>query len=122
MKARVIISTGAAVVLLGAIWILLGGQAVVALLTGFPAHLARVWPQLTWNPDLLMPFAAAFALAVAIGHGLLRGPMVRRGVRWRIDHTLCLAAFVPLWFATAFLVPGVMLQVRLLLAAFRPGN
>ena len=113
MKARVI----TAIAVIGTAWILLGWPGVVALLTGFAAHVARVWPQLTWNPDLLVPFAAAFALAVAIGHALLRGPLARRGVRWRIDHTLCLAGFIPLAFATAFLVQGVILHARLFLAS-----
>lgn len=106
------------VVLAAGVWTLLFGLGGwLALLTGFPAHLARVWPQITWNPDLLVPFAVAMALAVMIGHWLLCGPMKRRGVRWRVDHTLCLAGFVPLLFATAFLVPGVLLHVRLLAEA-----
>jgi hypothetical protein len=115
MKARVFLTAAAAGI--GIVWILLGWQAVVALLTGFAAHVARVWPQLTWNPDLLLPFAAAFALAVAIAHALLRRPLARRGVHWRFDHTLCLTGFIPLAFATAFLVPGVLLHVSLFLAA-----
>jgi hypothetical protein len=117
MKARILVFAGTLLVSLGFVRYFLGEGAVATLLMGFPAHLARVWPQLTWNPDLLIPAAASLAIAVLIGQAILRAPMARRGVRWRIDHTLCLAAFVPLWFATAFLVPGLMLQWRLFLAA-----
>jgi hypothetical protein len=99
------------------VWVGLGPEAVVALLIGFPAHLARVWPQITWNPDLLLPSGVAFALAVCIGHLLLRGPMQRRGVRWRANHTVCVASFIPLLFATSFLVPGMLLHARLLAEA-----
>jgi hypothetical protein len=116
MKQR-IITVIATLLPLGLAWLLLGREALLALLTGFPAHLARVWPEITWNMDLLVPFMVAFTLAVCIGHLLLRGPMGRRGVRWRPDHTLCLAGFVPLLFATAFLVPGILLHVRLLAEA-----
>lgn len=117
MKVRKMIIAVAVCAGAGAVWLAFGGRAVVALIAGFALHIGRVWPQLTWNLDLLVPFAAAYGLAIAIGHGMLRGPMRRRDVRWRIDHTLCVAALFPLWLATAFLVPGVLLQLRLFLEA-----
>ncbi len=104
------------------VWLAFGNAGALALWFGFPAHLARVWPQITWNPDLLVPAAVAFTLAVAIGHGLLRGPLGRRGIRWRFDHTLALAAFLPLLFATAFLVPGILLHAGLLIEHVRIAN
>lgn len=103
--------------LMALVWLLLGREVMFTLLTGFPAHIARVWPQLTWNIDLLVPFVVAYALAVGTGHGLVHRPMKRRGVRWRMDHTLCIAGFVPLLFATAFLVPGILLHAQLLIEA-----
>jgi len=115
MSRRMILLRWGAPAIAAVGWSLLFGiDGWVALLTGFPAHVARVWPQLTWNPDLWVPALIAFVLALVIGHALLRGPMAARGVHWRFDHTLCLFGFLPLAFATAFLVPGVLLQLRLL--------
>ena len=99
------------------VFAVLATWAVLPLLVGFARHLVRVWPQLTWNLDLLLPAVVAYLLANLLAHGLLHGSMARRGIRWRIDHTLALVAFIPAWFGTAFLVPGVLLQMRLLLEA-----
>jgi len=115
MSRRGIFLRWGAPTLVAAGWTLMFGvDGWRALLVGFPAHVGRVWPELTWNPDLWVPALVAFVLAGLLGHALLRGPMAARGVGWRWDHTLCLLGFVPLAFATAFLVPGVLLQLRLL--------
>lgn len=85
---------------------LIGGR----FLTGFARFLMHNIPAMTPNTATWVPGLAAFILAVAVAHFLLARPLRRGFGVWRVSHTLTLAMFLPLLFATAFLVPGILLH------------
>ena len=89
-------------------------EALRALVFGFVPFLVRNVPRISWNADTFVPGFLAFAAVCAVGHHWLRRIARRRERAWRISHTLALTLFLPLVFVTAFIVPGVELQVRLL--------
>lgn len=88
-------------------------EAIWRLLTGFISFLRDNLPRIssdagTWGPGL-----AAFGLAVVVGHFFLRGWARTRSRPWSAGSTLCAGLVLPLLFAISFLVPGVLLQLKL---------
>ena len=79
-------------------------------LTGFARFLSRNVPAMTSNAATWIPGLAAFILALVVAHFLFVRPLRRKLGVWRFSHTLSLALFLPLLFATAFLVPGILLH------------
>ncbi len=78
--------------------------------TGFARFLARNVPTMTPNAATWVPGLAAFGTAVMVAHLMLAKPFRRKLGIWHLSHTFSLAMVFPLLFATAFLVPGVLLH------------
>ncbi len=86
------------------------------LLTGAVAFLAGNLGKLSTDAGTWGPGLAAFVAATVVAHRFLRGIAARRHRTWSCSATASIVMFLPLLFATAFLVPGVLLQVRGLFA------
>jgi hypothetical protein len=71
-------------------------------------------PRISVNADTLIPGIAAFLIATLAAHGMIAAYHRKRGKHWQFSNTCCLAALLPVLFIIAFLVPGVILQVKLL--------
>lgn len=54
----------------------------------------------------------AFFLALVIAHRFLRQYALRRNRSWCLVSTACLGLFLPVVFAVAFIVPGIVLQMN----------
>ena len=79
-------------------------------LTGFVRFLARNIPAMSPNAATWVPGVVAFAIATAVLHRLLAGPLRRRLGTWRVSHTISLAMVLPVLFIIAFIVPGIILH------------
>ena len=84
---------------------------VIHLVAGFGFFLYGNLPKVasdagTWGPGL-----AAWLVALAVGHRFLRDWATSRGFQWRVTTTACLGLLLPVLFAMAFIVPGILLQV-----------
>lgn len=106
----------AAKVLLGA-----GVGVLIAFLlprfaTGFYHFLAANLPRISANADTLVPGIAAYVIATLAAHRMIAGFYQRRGKTWPFSNTCCFAALLPVLFIIAFLVPGVILHLKLLAA------
>lgn len=82
--------------------------------TGFYQFLAVNLPRISVNADTLIPGIAAFAIATLAAHRMIAACYRKRGKHWPLSNTCCLAALLPVLFIIAFLVPGVILSVKLL--------
>jgi hypothetical protein len=87
-------------------------DVILHLLGGFlfflRENLARIsTDSATWAPGLV-----AFCLALAIAHRFLHSYAVRTNRSWSFITTICLGSALPVLFVVAFIVPGVMLQVK----------
>ena len=71
-------------------------------------------PRISVNADTLIPGIAAFVIATLAAHLMIAAYHRKRGRRWPFSNTCCLAALLPILFIIAFLVPGVILQLKLL--------
>jgi MFS family permease len=79
-------------------------------LTGFGRFLAHNVPAISPNAATWVPGVAAFVIGAIITHGCLAGPLRARFSRWSFRQTLALALVIPILFATAFIVPGILLH------------
>ncbi len=84
------------------------------LVFGFVRFLWRNLPRMSVNPDVWAPGVAAFALAGVILHFPAARWASRRGIFWNTGSSLAVAALLPVMFCTAFLVPGVILLLKML--------
>jgi hypothetical protein len=89
-------------------------DALWHLAAGFAYFLQDNLPRIstdagTWGPGLF-----AFGLALAVLHLFFRNWATKRNRPWSAGSTLCAGLVLPLLFAISFLVPGVLLQVKLL--------
>ncbi len=91
-------------------------KAVFRLFAGFVFFLRENLPRMSWNSATWLPGVLAFLLVLAAVHRPLRAWGAKHGKRWDLACTCCLGLLLPLLFATSFLVPGVLLQVRQLAA------
>lgn len=87
---------------------------LLALATGCYHFLTTNLPRISVNADTLIPGIAAFVIATFAAHGMIAAYHRKRGKHWPFLNTCCLAALLPVLFIIAFLVPGVILQVKLL--------
>jgi len=76
--------------------------------------LAANLPRISANTDTLIPGLGAYLIATLVAHRMIAGFHQRRGKIWRFSNTCCLAALLPVVFIIAFLVPGVILNLKLL--------
>lgn len=94
------------------------GVIIVFLLprfaTGFYHFLAANLPRISANADTLIPGIGAYLIATLAAHRMIAGFYQRRGKTWPFSNTCCLAALLPVLFIIAFLVPGVILQLKLI--------
>jgi hypothetical protein len=89
-------------------------QAALRLFGGFFFFLQENLPRISTNAATWVPGLSAFFLGVAAMHLFFRGWAKRKGCSWRLGTSFALASIVPIFFVIAFLVPGVLLQVRAL--------
>lgn len=87
---------------------------LLRLATGFYQFLAANLPRSSANADTLIPGIAAYLIATLAAHRMIASFYQRRGRTWPFSNTCCLAALLPVLFIIAFLVPGVILQLKLL--------
>jgi hypothetical protein len=88
---------------------------LLGLTTGCYHFLTANLPRISANADTLIPGIAAFVIATLAAHGMIAAYHRKRGRNWPFSNTCCLAALLPVLFIIAFLVPGVILQVKLLI-------
>ena len=86
-------------------------DAVSHLVAGFGFFLIGKLPLISSDAGTWGPGVAAWVLALALGHLLLRKRALARGHYWRVTTTICLGLLLPVLFATAFIVPGILQQV-----------
>lgn len=105
--------------LLGILFVFPLGGAFLALMFRLVAgpvnFLSRNLPAISVNADVWVPGVVAFLIAVGVSHGLALRCAAKRGKRWPVSATVALAAVMPLLFAIAFLVPGILLHGRMLM-------
>ena len=87
------------------------GDGVIHLLGGFYFFLSERLPAITSDAGTWGPGLAAWVVALAVGHRLLRKWAVAKGLYWRVSTTVCVGLLLPVMFATAFIVPGIVMQV-----------
>jgi hypothetical protein len=87
---------------------------LLRIATGFYHFLAANLPRISANADTLIPGIAAFVIATHAAHRMIAGYYRKRGIIWPFSNTCCLAALLPVLFIIAFLVPGVILNLQLL--------
>lgn len=88
---------------------------LLGLTTGCYHFLTANLPRISVNADTLIPGITAFLIATLAAHGMIAAYHRKRGKQWPFSNTCCLAALLPVLFIIAFLVPGVILQVKLLI-------
>lgn len=107
--------------LLGILFVFpLGGaflSLVFRLVAGPVYFLSRNLPAISVNADVWIPGVLAFLVAVGVTHGLALRSAAKRGRRWPVSATVALSAVLPLLFSIAFLVPGILLQGKMLINA-----
>lgn len=86
----------------------------IHLVGGFVFFLRDHLPRMSWNAATWIPGSTAFVMAILFIHRPLKKWAAARERSWNGASTCCLAALIPLLFGISFLVPGVLLQVRLL--------
>lgn len=89
-------------------------DAAFRLTAGFVFFLRDKLPRMSWNAATWIPGLAAFLAALLLIHRPLKRWAVARGRMWSGTSTFCLGLLLPLLFAISFLIPGAILQVRLL--------
>lgn len=83
---------------------------VFRFLTGFVRFLARNIPEISPNAATWVPGVAAFVIGMVIFHHWMARPLRERFSRWSFPQTFALAMVIPILFATAFIVPGILLH------------
>jgi hypothetical protein len=89
-------------------------QAALRFLGGFYFFLRENLPRISTNAATWVPGVIAFFLGVAAMHLFFRSWAERKGRLWQLGTSFALASIIPIFFVIAFLVPGVLLQVRVL--------
>jgi hypothetical protein len=89
-------------------------QAALRLLSGFYFFLQENLPRISTNADTWVPGVSAYFLGVAAMHLLSRSWAKGKSRSWQLGTSVALASIIPILFVTAFLVPGVLLQIRAL--------
>jgi hypothetical protein len=89
-------------------------DGLVHLVAGFYFFLRENIPAISGDAATWIPGLGAFLLAMAIAHFFLRAWAAKRNRKWSLSTTAALGAVIPVLFATAFIVPGVILQVSTL--------
>jgi hypothetical protein len=93
----------------------MGGHLVVFHLAfGFFLFLSSNLGDISVNADTWVPGVLAMIIALVILHRLLGSWARRTNRKWTISSTFALGMILPVLFATAFLVPGILLQVKTL--------
>ena len=98
------------------IYLLPTGGYLVAyhLLFGFFHFLRSNLGAVSVNADTWVPGVLAMIIALVISHRFLTSWARRTDHKWTISSTFALGMILPVLFATAFLVPGILLQVKTL--------
>ena len=91
-----------------------GVRIIIHLVAGFYFFLSRNIPAISFNADTWIPGLAAFLTALAIGHRFMRRWAAQGNREWSLRTSLCLGLVLPVLFVTAFIVPGILLQLELL--------
>lgn len=87
-------------------------EVILRLLGGFYFFLKENVSRISSNTDTWVPGIGAFFLALVISHRILRSFLSSRNQSWSIIQTICLGAFLPILFIIAFIVPGMLLQMK----------
>jgi uncharacterized membrane protein YhaH (DUF805 family) len=87
---------------------------LLALAIGSYHFLTANLSRISVNADTLIPGIAAFVIATLAAHWMIAAYHRKRGRNWPFSNTCCLVAMLPVLFIIAFLVPGVILQLKLL--------
>ena len=84
------------------------------LVAGFYFFLRGKIPAISVDAATLIPGLGAFLLALAIAHCFLRSWASKHNRNWSFSTTVCCGLLLPVLFAIAFIVPGVIFQVNAL--------
>ena len=83
-------------------------------LTGFWRFLATNVPAISWNAATWGPGLGAFLTATIFLHRWLSRWASRTGRPWSFMTSFCVVSLVPVLFVISFLVPGVVVQWKML--------
>ena len=83
-------------------------------LTGFWHFLSANIPAISWNAATWGPGLGAFLIAVVFLHRWLSRWASRTGRPWSFMTSFCVVSLVPVLFVISFLVPGVVVQWKML--------
>ena len=92
-------------------------EALLHLLGGFFFFLRENLARISTDSATWVPGLGAFCLALAIAHRSLHQHAARKNRKWSFITTICLGSALPVLFVIAFIVPGVLLQVKSLAQA-----
>ncbi|MCW1912578.1 hypothetical protein OJ996_03265 [Luteolibacter sp. GHJ8] len=87
-------------------------QATLRFLGGFYFFLRENLPRISSNAATWVPGIGAFFFGTVGIHLLFAKQAKRRGLPWCFGTSFALASIVPALFVIAFLVPGILLQLR----------
>ena len=100
--------------------IVLGAFTAHVVVFQFAYHVAFGWALFLWknvravsvNADVLVPGLFSYVVAGILIHVLGRAWFARRDRVWSLFTTFCLSLLLPVLFFIAFLIPGLLLQLR----------